>query len=258
MVGMGYSSVAGNRAIRWNNLQRRLSDGPYAFFQYTLGGAGHFQGRAGETLLDTGKGFLVCVPSPTAYWLARGEEWEWIWVGFRGEWAERFVTELNEEFGDVISLPSDSEPIRVFAETYHTYCGGKLLSAWQLAGSAFRFLVELRHNLEAGRTTVPSPVALAIELIEANLGDAGFDLGELARRVGLSKYYFSRLFREVTGQSPGTYLRNKRLAQANHLLHFTQWPVKQIAYSVGFASHVHFTAAFRKHYGKPPSALRRM
>jgi len=257
LVGMGYSLVEGTRRIHWNNPHRPLHRGPYAVFQYTLAGAGHFRGSVGEVALDRKKAFIVRVPSQTAYWLERGEHWEWIWLGFRGTWADTFVAELNDGYGEVLSLPADCEPIRVFAETYNTYAGGKRLSAWQLAGTAFRFLMELRHHLETGRRRVPSPVARGIELIDGNLGNAGFDLSELAEEVGLSKYYFSRLFRETTGQSPGAYLTNKRLAQANHLLHFTQWPVKQIAYEVGFGSHVHFTAAFRKHYGKPPSALRR-
>jgi AraC-like DNA-binding protein len=74
--------------------------------------------------------------------------------------------------------------------------------------------------------------------------------------VGISKYYLIRLFREHVGQTPGAYLREKRMRHALDLISYTSYSVKQIAGMVGYRNYVHFIAAFRKRFGRSPAKAR--
>lgn len=96
----------------------------------------------------------------------------------------------------------------------------------------------------------------AKEFIEKHFSDR-LQLDDLASSVGLSSFHFSRLFRNQTGHSPYSYLRNLRLKKAAQLLRQSSLPVTDIACDVGFESLSLFINSFRSHFGKPPSAYRK-
>lgn len=83
-----------------------------------------------------------------------------------------------------------------------------------------------------------------------------FGLAELASLVGLSRRYFSELFKTSTGYSPFDYLLKFRLAQASRLLLTTKLPIFDVARRTGFSSSNNFCRAFRKHYFISPNKYR--
>lgn len=82
-------------------------------------------------------------------------------------------------------------------------------------------------------------------------------LSELARIGHLSPYHFNRWFNRMTSVTPYQYLLRVRLEQAQQQLRNTVLPVTDIAFSSGFNSLEHFSAAFKKLYGSAPTAARR-
>jgi AraC-like DNA-binding protein len=78
----------------------------------------------------------------------------------------------------------------------------------------------------------------------------------LARELGLSERGFDRRCRAVLGLPPARALLRHRLERAAHLLRHTPWPVKQIAAHLGFANAFHFTRAFARLHGMPPTRYR--
>jgi len=55
-------------------------------------------------------------------------------------------------------------------------------------------------------------IARAVEYIEKNLKNE-IDLAACAKACGYSKYYFLRIFKEVTGMTPADYIRKRRLSE---------------------------------------------
>ncbi len=86
--------------------------------------------------------------------------------------------------------------------------------------------------------------------------DADLSLDDLAEEVGLSKYHFSRRFKQRTGQSPYQFVIYERVRRARHLLRETTRPLAQIALDVGFNSQSHFTRTFKRHAGATPGTYR--
>jgi len=83
-------------------------------------------------------------------------------------------------------------------------------------------------------------------------------LDDLADSAILSKFYFSRVFRTLTGTSPGRFLAAVRLFKAKNLLLETPRSVTEIAYTVGYNSLGTFTSRFTHSVGISPGRYRAM
>jgi len=92
--------------------------------------------------------------------------------------------------------------------------------------------------------------------IEDNVGEH-ISLEDLARVAGVSRFYFARRFRLLTGESPMGYLLRLRIERAKGILRNDAARVCDIAVTLGFADQSHFTRAFRRMVGVPPSEFRR-
>lgn len=93
------------------------------------------------------------------------------------------------------------------------------------------------------------------ELIEERL-DAPPDVGSLAALTGQGALRFLRAFKATLGVTLHQYVMRRRIERAKQMLGSATRPLTSLALELGFASHSHFTAAFRAHTGVTPSAYR--
>lgn len=82
-------------------------------------------------------------------------------------------------------------------------------------------------------------------------------LSQLADIGNMSVFHFNRLFKKITSFTPYRYLLRVRLQLAQLHLKNTSDAVTEIAFSTGFKSLEHFSAAYKQFFGKSPSAERR-
>jgi len=101
-----------------------------------------------------------------------------------------------------------------------------------------------------------SQIDRAFEYIEKNY-PSEITLKDVADAVGFSEYYFSRLFKEYTGQNFHSHLNTFRVRQAEKLLRNSDLPISDIALESGFNSLVTFNRIFRKIKGCPPTFYRK-
>lgn len=81
-------------------------------------------------------------------------------------------------------------------------------------------------------------------------------LDRLAEEVGLSKYHLARLFREVAGQTPWTYVQEARVREAQRLLREGR-PLAEVALDAGFYDQSHLTRVFKAVTGQTPGQWQR-
>ena len=81
-------------------------------------------------------------------------------------------------------------------------------------------------------------------------------LDDVARAVGLSPFHLCRVFRRATGRTLHRYRHTLRLRVALDRISEESVDLAQLALDLGFSSHSHFTAAFRKEFGASPSRMR--
>lgn len=80
---------------------------------------------------------------------------------------------------------------------------------------------------------------------------------ELAQMCGLSKFYFIKLFKEVTGSTPQLYYVKQAVDTAKGLLESTDHTVSQIASLCGMEDAFYFSRVFKKHTGVCPADYRK-
>ncbi len=86
-------------------------------------------------------------------------------------------------------------------------------------------------------------------------GDRIVTLTELARAVGVSRFYLARNFRAAYAQSPIAYHRQLRLADAVERIRARDWTATAAAEALGFSDLPSFSRAVRRKYGVPPGRL---
>lgn len=95
-----------------------------------------------------------------------------------------------------------------------------------------------------------------INWIEKNL-EQPLSIDNVAEKSGYSKWHLQRMFKKVTGQILGTYIRHRRLTHAALALRLTGKPILDIAMQYRFDSQQTFTRSFKKEFNITPATYRR-
>lgn len=97
-------------------------------------------------------------------------------------------------------------------------------------------------------------VGKAISCIHENMRE-NYTVQELARIAGFSESYFSKLFRQITGQSVITYQNVLRLTHARNLMQLGDCNVSEAAEAVGFRDIYYFSRLYKKMFNESPSGI---
>ena len=90
-----------------------------------------------------------------------------------------------------------------------------------------------------------SDIQKAIDYIEENLEEK-INYESVAKQIGMSSYYFHRMFSAIVGVSPAEYIRNRRLTCAAEDLTRNNGNILDVALKYRFESNESFTRAFTK------------
>ena len=88
--------------------------------------------------------------------------------------------------------------------------------------------------------------------------DSRITQAEAAETVGISTFYFSRLFSQYTGKSFNDFLNEHRVKKALMLLSNRRISIQDVAVNSGFQSISNFNKVFKKHVGCSPNEYRRI
>jgi AraC family transcriptional regulator len=99
-------------------------------------------------------------------------------------------------------------------------------------------------------------IRLAIDHLESACHEP-LSIDALAKIAGMSRFHFSRRFREEIGASPYRYLISARVRRAAQLLKGGRCSVTEAAFTAGFTDLGRFASAFRRELGCAPSEMAR-
>ena len=126
---------------------------------------------------------------------------------------------------------------------------GALCGSGRRPGGAIKLATERFHR---------ERVEAARELMQRRFREP-LKLTEIARAVYMSPCHLARVFRLQMGVPIHRYLNGLRLRAALEVASDGgARDLSTLAQELGFSSHSHFTAAFRKEFGTTPSAIRRL
>jgi len=101
----------------------------------------------------------------------------------------------------------------------------------------------------------PPVIARAKQFINEHQTEE-LSLGQVAKAVNMSTFYFCKMFKKITGINFTDYLSRVRIEKAKNLLLNRNLRISEIAYEVGFQSLTHFNRVFKKITGQSPTEYR--
>lgn len=82
-------------------------------------------------------------------------------------------------------------------------------------------------------------------------------LQDLATTVGLSQFYFTRLFKQSIGEPPYQYVLRCRVQRGAQMLLVPGTTIARVAVQTGFSDQSHFASHFKRFYGVSPAVYLR-
>lgn len=196
-----------------------------------------------------GNAFLICKGQENSFTVDPG--YVHYWFGFDGKSAPSIlaaagIPTARHSRSQVRGFPF----AKALLAQAHGYRG---TDAAAVAASAFHSILAL---IAAATGGPKSDVETVRDMIDCNY-HRHLVMEELATDVHLSEKHLCRKFSAAYGMPPQKYLLKVRMEKARAMLESTELKVKEIAYSVGYTSQLHFSAMYKAYYGAPPTQHRK-
>lgn len=101
----------------------------------------------------------------------------------------------------------------------------------------------------------PHAVAHAKQFVQSHVEEP-ITLDQVVQHVHVSRFYFCKLFKRVTGMTLTEYVSRVRVEKAKSLLVDPSLRVSEVVYAAGFGSIPRFNTVFKQHVGMAPSEYR--
>jgi AraC family transcriptional activator of pobA len=159
-----------------------------------------------------------------------------------------------------VSAPLDQRTEQLAALIAETAASSGAFRAQQVVGLAHSILAHLaeRHlsRTEAPQNARPAKLLALEELIRSSM-EKGWSAADYASALSLSTGHLSRLCRSATGLGAAAFIEQRVMSEACRLLAFTQLPVAEVGYRLGYEDPSYFSKRFRRAQGLPPTLYRR-
>jgi len=139
--------------------------------------------------------------------------------------------------GKVLAKPAHDSAIKLLT-----------IFAQQLATLSNQILIQSENS-------EPPVIAKARAYIQEHQTE-NLRLGQVAKAVNTSSYYFCKLFKKSAGINFTDYVSRVRIEKSKNLLLNPNLRVSEIAYEVGFQSLTHFNRVFKRILGESPTDYR--
>ena len=91
-----------------------------------------------------------------------------------------------------------------------------------------------------------------ISLIDSNMHMEEFNVTKLCDLLCMDQKQLYRKIKQLTGETPVSFIRKQRMKRAAALLKQDRFTVSEVMYQVGFSSPSYFTKSFTKEFGMSP------
>lgn len=217
----------------------------------SISGRGEIRLRSGKQIEMGREQLLITEWNHLKFYRSAAEHWNFWWFEFTLMGPPEFPVH------QIIDVPALEDDEKIFRETCQCLRQSSRRQL-RLASASFTWMLH-RWLAEYDGGSNQSPQREAIEdVIEKIRDDLShpWTVREMARAAHMGERHFRKVFHDHTGQSPKRFLDEMRLATAMEMLRHGMGSVSTVAYHLGYSCPFHFSRAFRKRYGLPPSKVR--
>jgi len=169
----------------------------------------------------------------------------------------------EKKYGPVIPIES-SEAVHSFFKSMLPYFNAPQAPDQSLLQLKFRELILTLADNKANKellcyfcALLHAPKNVSLQAVMEDNFCFNLKMEDYARLSYRSLSAFKRDFVQLFNTSPGKWLMEKRLYHARHLLTIANKSISDTAFESGFESVSHFSRAFSKQFGIPPSAIKK-
>ncbi len=114
----------------------------------------------------------------------------------------------------------------------------------------------LAHYRKAPSNKVKSSIQKAKDYMNSHYADPSLSLQAIAEIVFLNPSYFSKLYKQETGETYVDYITSVRIGKAKKLLRETNIKMNDVGIAVGYPNPTYFSSKFKKQTGLTPLEYR--
>ncbi|GAA4794460.1 helix-turn-helix domain-containing protein [Olivibacter ginsenosidimutans] len=112
------------------------------------------------------------------------------------------------------------------------------------------------HNPTENRKRYSKLMHQFMELVETNFLTET-KVTDYAAKLFISAGHLNDIVKEMSGTNAKAVIDERRVLEAKRLLFWTQLPIREVGWKIGFEDPAYFTRFFKKHTGKLPAAFQR-
>ena len=193
------------------------------------------------------------------YQADKTDPWSYLWVGFGGTEAQRFVRDLGLNSRQLTCECEYGEELKeiVFEMLHHTRSTAENL--YYLQGKLYQFFSVLARGIEiqqySNDTKESIHVQEAITYIK-NYYSQKITVEDIANYLALNRSYLYTIFMNSLGISPKDFLTEFRISRGKEQLTLTNLSVEEIAVSCGYRNSLAFGKVFKQKMGITPTQYR--
>ena len=193
------------------------------------------------------------------YQVGETDPWSYLWVGFGGTEAQRFVRDLGLNSRQLTCECEYGEELKeiVFEMLHHTRSTAENL--YYLQGKLYQFFSVLARGIEiqqySNDTKESIHVQEAIAYIK-NYYSQKITVEDIANYLALNRSYLYTIFMNSLGISPKDFLTEFRISRGKEQLAITDLSVEEIAVSCGYRNSLAFGKVFKQKVGITPTQYR--
>ncbi|WP_312628010.1 AraC family transcriptional regulator [Scandinavium sp.] len=217
---------------------------------YTLQGCGQLLLRDGTEIILNGNCIIFLKPMDIQSYHCAGLLWEQYWM----EFIPTNVMEIpllqtgiiyngeifNQELSEVALLIAHKDPLK------------NNLAVAFLTKMIYQWICLISENGKKDALLIQIEKLLSV--LHSDL-QRNWSVTEMAQKMQCSEQYLRRLFLRYTGKTPKEYYLDARLDLAHSLLKQEGQSVGKVADMLNFFDSFHFSKAFKRRFGLPPSQL---
>ena len=252
LINFGHQCVTDHRYC-WHGLSR--GNRPIAIWQYSLAGQGELRMGKQRYPVLPGQAMLLMIPEDHCYYLPKQSDgWEFLFATLCGEGVIRLLGQYRRKYGFLLRHTEQSPAVMLLRRMLGEV--ERLQSPHAASAGAYDFTMALLSECNVPADDQANQLLNTVHRLCLQRMAERITVEELAQSCRLSRWYFSRRIREISGMPPQKFIINIKMRFAAQMLQASNKNIKEIAVECGYNNISYFCKAFRTVYGDSPTVFR--
>ena len=228
-------------------------DSPIGCAQYVISGSGIIICNNNIYTVHKGDTFLLPEGTNQIYYSNPDNQFERIWINFKGELAQSLLDIYN--LNDAVVF-KNVNTLDIFTEI-HEKCK-KLHDSAEYKNQTSQLFLKLIQFLADNKQTTNDTTSDIEQIrlyIDCNITE-NIKISDIAQNFSFSQEHIIRIFKKNYGITPHRYILESKIRLAMIMLKMTDMRIDEIAEKLSFSDSHHFSTQFKRLMGYKPALYR--